>query len=184
MVLIHEVLTLVINSSSGSETTQSAYSANYGAIGFQYNSNKTLFSASAYSAILGSCYFNQTGNLTGGIISGIATLNFAANSGNVDTYAGIRVLPLYQQAGQSAYSGTITEYAGIYIDDLTTGNLGAKITNAYAIHQKGASDINLFAGEIRIGNAVSASVLSTVTNKIKMIVGGTTYYLLASTSNA
>ena len=176
--------TLTLSSSSGTETTQSAYSANYGAIGFQLNSNKALYSASVYSGLLGSAYFNQTGNLTGGIISGIATLNFAANSGNVDTYAGIRVLPLYQQSGQPTYSGTITEYAGIYIDDLTTGNLGAKITNAYAIHQKGVNDINLFAGEIRIGNTVSASVVNTVTNKVKMIVNGTTYYLLASTSNA
>lgn len=45
--------------------------------------------------------------------------------------------------------------------------------------------VALFSGEVRLssGNTVNASVLSTVTNKIKMVVGGSTYYLLASTSN-
>jgi hypothetical protein len=37
-------------------------------------------------------------------------------------------------------------------------------------------------GNVLVSTAVSASVLSTVTNKIAVSIGGTTYYLLASTS--
>jgi len=37
-------------------------------------------------------------------------------------------------------------------------------------------------GNVLASTAVSASVLSTVTNKIAINIGGTTYYLLASTS--
>jgi len=37
-------------------------------------------------------------------------------------------------------------------------------------------------GNILASTVVSASVLSTVTNKIAINIGGTTYYLLASTS--
>ena len=38
------------------------------------------------------------------------------------------------------------------------------------------------AGTMLVGGTPSASVLSTVTNKIAVNIGGTTYYLLASTS--
>lgn len=37
-------------------------------------------------------------------------------------------------------------------------------------------------GTALVSTAVSSSVLSTVTNKIAINIGGTTYYLLASTS--
>jgi len=37
-------------------------------------------------------------------------------------------------------------------------------------------------GTALVSTAVSASVLNTVTNKIAINIGGTTYYLLASTS--
>jgi hypothetical protein len=44
------------------------------------------------------------------------------------------------------------------------------------------SGVATFAQAIAINNTVTASVLSTVTNKISILVGGTQYYLLASTS--
>lgn len=48
------------------------------------------------------------------------------------------------------------------------------------------SQVSTFSGEVKLAaaNTVNASVSSVVTNKIKMVVNGTTYYLLASTSNA
>lgn len=49
-----------------------------------------------------------------------------------------------------------------------------------------ASGVALFGGEVQLSsdNTVNASVSSVVTNKIKVNVGGTDYYLLANTSNA
>jgi len=41
-----------------------------------------------------------------------------------------------------------------------------------------------FAGAIAIGNLVSSSSSNSVTNKVKINIGGTWYYLLASTSNS
>ena len=71
------------------------------------------------------------------------------------------------------------------IEDIS-GNtdIGARVTNRYGIYQKGGSDINFLNGELKMGTGqvVSASVLNTVTNKVKLIINGTTYYLLASTS--
>jgi hypothetical protein len=37
-------------------------------------------------------------------------------------------------------------------------------------------------GNVLVSTAVSASVLGTVTNKVAVNIGGTVYYLLASTS--
>lgn len=37
-------------------------------------------------------------------------------------------------------------------------------------------------GTVLAGNTPSASTTNTVTNKIAVVIGGTTYYLLASTS--
>ena len=39
-----------------------------------------------------------------------------------------------------------------------------------------------FTGAVAIGNTVTASVSSVVTNKVSIIIGGVQYYLLASTS--
>lgn len=48
----------------------------------------------------------------------------------------------------------------------------------------GATTLTLPAtsGTALVSTAVSASVLGTVTNKVAINIGGTTYYLLASTS--
>lgn len=48
-----------------------------------------------------------------------------------------------------------------------------------------ASDVTLTLpagnGTILVGN-VSSSTINTMTNKVSVVIGGTTYYLLASTS--
>ena len=87
------------------------------------------------------------------------------------------------QAANTANTYTITNYYGLLINSTTVG-VPLTITNRYGIYQEGTSDINLLNGELRLGagQTVSASVVNTVTNKIKLIVNGTTYYLLASTS--
>jgi hypothetical protein len=40
----------------------------------------------------------------------------------------------------------------------------------------------IVSGSVSIGNTVTASTSNTVTDKVKMVIGGVTYYLLASTS--
>jgi hypothetical protein len=45
-------------------------------------------------------------------------------------------------------------------------------------------NLPLVNGNVLVSTAVSASVANTVTNKVAINIGGTTYYLLASTSGA
>jgi hypothetical protein len=64
-----------------------------------------------------------------------------------------------------------------------TGDTSGQVTLA-APAVAGSNTLTLPAatGNVLASTAVSASVLSTVTNKIAINIGGTTYYLLASTS--
>jgi hypothetical protein len=64
-----------------------------------------------------------------------------------------------------------------------TGDTSGQVTLA-APAVAGSNTLTLPAatGNVLASTAVSASILSTVTNKIAINIGGTTYYLLASTS--
>ena len=56
---------------------------------------------------------------------------------------------------------------------LQTGPAGGKV-NALALDSTGKVSL--------VGQTVSASSTNTVTNKVAIVINGTTYYLLASTS--
>jgi len=59
---------------------------------------------------------------------------------------------------------------------------GAITLSAPAIAGTNTITLPAVTGNSLVSTAVSASVLGTVTNKIAINIGGTTYYLLASTS--
>ena len=66
---------------------------------------------------------------------------------------------------------------------IISGDTSGAITVA-APAVSGTNTVTLPAstGTVVVSTAVSTSILSTVTNKIAINIGGTTYYLLASTS--
>jgi hypothetical protein len=66
---------------------------------------------------------------------------------------------------------------------ILTGDTSGTITLSAPL-VAGSNTVTLPAttGTALVSTAVSASVLNTVTNKIAINIGGTTYYLLASTS--
>jgi hypothetical protein len=177
---------LTINGVTSNDLGGRAYAANLCETVYSSNANITGQSDTTYTNLAAFTYFISnnyfTTSFTAPLSSVTAWVNFSG-SGNVTTYAGIFVKAPRQYIGSPAFTGTLTNFCGLLIDNINASDITGRITNRYAIYQSGANDINYFAGEIRIGNAVSASVLNTVTNKIKIIVGGTTYYLLASTSS-
>lgn len=98
----------------------------------------------------------------------------------------------------AAAAFTVTNAYALHIESPSVGAASA-ITNAYGLlieNQAAGGTLNYaiktgtglvdLGGELRLSasNTVSGSVLSTVTNKIKVNVGGTDYYLLANTSDA
>lgn len=134
-------------------------------------------------AIVGSYYITAASTVAG-IQNAIYANCELASSGTITTLATYRVGTPQQFSGGSAFTGTITNMVGLYIDDISGSSLAARFTNKYGIYQEGTSDKNFLGGELILGSGqvVSASTTNTNTNKIKLIVNGTTYYLLASTS--
>ena len=181
-----EILTnSLTGSSSITNSSEVTMSSGLDAFAITTSGTNTLITASLVAASISRMYVNGTGG---------SWTRVAAWSGNIEVGGGTSITDAaclytgvpYQQTGQTAYSGTITNYYGLLIEDISTNtNISSKITNKYGIYQRGASDINFFNGAIQLGtgNALTASVLSTVTNKIKIIVNGTTLYILASTSS-
>jgi hypothetical protein len=64
-----------------------------------------------------------------------------------------------------------------------TGDTSGSITvSAPAVAGSNTVTLPASTGNVLVSTAVSASVLGTVTNKVAVNIGGTVYYLLASTS--
>lgn len=89
-------------------------------------------------------------------------------------------LPVVTNGSKQLISGAVTGTGSfmLAVSPTTTGTFtAAAITTSGAI---------IVGGELKLSasNTVNSSVLATVTNKIKINVGGTDYYLLANTSNA
>lgn len=69
--------------------------------------------------------------------------------------------------------------SSIYITGDTSGAITLAAT---AIAGSNTATLPAATGTVIVGTAVSASTTNTVTNKVAINIGGTTYYLLASTS--
>jgi hypothetical protein len=59
---------------------------------------------------------------------------------------------------------------------------GAITVAAPAVSGTNTATLPAVTGTVLVSTAVSTSVLGTVTNKVAINIGGTVYYLLASTS--
>jgi hypothetical protein len=62
---------------------------------------------------------------------------------------------------------------------LGTGSVTLQVPNTNSVQTVNIPDST---GNMVVSTAVTASVLGTVTNKVAVNIGGTVYYLLASTS--
>jgi len=168
---------------TGTETAQYINAGVAGGYVMAAAGSFTPLAKAKQGAIVGSYYMTAASTVTG-VQNCIYANCELASSGTITTLATIRAGQPEQFSGGSAFTGTITNMVGIYIDDISGSSLASKFTNKYGIYQVGTSDKNFFGGEIILGSGqvVSASVLNTVTNKVKFTINGTDLYFLASTS--
>lgn len=127
----------------------------HGEIILDNSANLTLSSSSFFfnSGIAGIATKYSTGNVLGAIISGGYFGAFFSDSGNVQNFASIRAGTLQQAAAGANYSGTVTNYYGVYIDD-SSSHIGT-ITNTFGIYQAGSSDLNVLKGDINYYGALT-----------------------------
>jgi hypothetical protein len=131
---------------------------------------------------------------TGLVLSDVTTsARYYATSASTTatTFTLTDLIHYYSAQGTFGTGSTVTNQYGFFAQSSLTGatnNYGfysaiASGTNRWNLYMAGTAT-NFLQGELQLGSGqvVSASVINTVTNKVKLIINGTTYYLLASTS--
>jgi hypothetical protein len=136
----------------------------YGALGFSATSSTfTPSNKSFTSAVLGQFGKSGNGNISGKV-SSFASAFDLAGGGSVTTIAGFRAYAPLQSFALPSFTGTITNYIGLLVDDITgTTDVGSQITNKYGIYQTGASDKNYFAGATTFDGGITGSLLGSAT---------------------
>ena len=144
----------------------------YGELAFSNSGDWAYTGGAFYPTVAGLngvlTMFNGTGNLSGGSIplsGGTYQLN-VAGPGNIDKFASVRAMFPVQTPGETAYSGTITNYYGVYIDDHNNGLYKNQITNKYGVYQPGTLESNVFNGKMFTPN------LQNFANDAAAAIGG------------
>lgn len=96
----------------------------------------------------------------------------AVTAGSVSNLYNFYVRDVYTAGG----AGTVSNQYGLYVNDLSGG--GAN----YAVYTAGTTP-SWFGGPISIGNTVNVVSPTSPNRTITMVVGGTTYYIAAKTTN-
>jgi hypothetical protein len=156
----------------------------YGELGFNNNSGFT-FSGGAHVNLSGLVgvftMFMNSGNLTSGssLFSAGAYYANLAGTGVVDKIASVRTQYPIQTPGQASFTGSVTNYYGIYLDDLSSSLIAARLTNKWGIYQAGANDKNYFGGQITANTVplytsggYSVVVWNTATKRLENVAAG------------
>ena len=144
---------------TGTESNQYANVSIYGSFG--YSATTGTFTPSDKSFV--GSFLGQVSKSGGASVSGKMS-SFAAGTnlsgaGNTTTIAGFRAYAPLQSFALPSFSGVLTNYIGLLIDDITgTTDVGSQITNKYGIYQSGSLDKNFFAGSTTFANGITGSI--------------------------
>jgi hypothetical protein len=136
----------------------------FGSININTTGNLQMSPRGVISGLVGRVLKSGTGNVTTQI-SGVSSNIGVTGSGNITDLVSLRAnSPEIFPAG-NAYTGTITNFYGLRIEDCNIGggNVISQITNRYGIFQAGAGERNFFAGNVGIGTQTPTQRL-TVSN--------------------
>jgi hypothetical protein len=131
----------------GTDTDTSVKAGSYGQIFFSGSSVLNSSDAEvAYAGVHGIVVPEGSGTAITGtsIPAGVVGGAFASDNATITSLAALQARAIYQSPGGAAFSGTITNYYGLYVEDNSTG-LGSHITNKYAIFQAGSTMLNSFS---------------------------------------
>jgi hypothetical protein len=113
-----------------------------------YSGNVVLQSSdqSSYTGLYAAMSKSGAGNVSANLLTAGYFGVFAADAGNLSDVASVRIAaPEQASSFGAAYSGTITNFYGIYFNDIANAALNPHITNKYNIYQVGSTGINSFS---------------------------------------
>jgi hypothetical protein len=157
---------LVVNNSTSFTGTAALFNFGNGGQLFFENTAAVTITGSG-TPILGGIYgvvvTSNAASVSGNTVSGGHFQGAGIGSGNVSDMAAVRACGL-NTTGSGSYTGTVTNYYGLKIEDIGASTYGSRVTNKFAILQVGASDISRFFGPVQ--NA-SSSVQFTSDARVK-----------------
>ena len=138
----------ITNSYTFTHTTLRNITGTSGVVYFNNTGNITLYTdtRTAYSGLNGVVYGGNTGNVIGDFINGISSNAYFSSTGNYANVAGIKLSNPSLAPATDSYTGNITNYYAVYIPDIASSDITARITNKYGIYQAGTTAQNYFGG--------------------------------------
>lgn len=141
-------------SSFSSNVTQTSI---YGQLELQNSAGFAFTGTGGYtplSGIVGTFTIGaNTGTFTSGVsvFSGVYGYMNVGGNGTIDKMAAIRASYPVRNPNISNFTGTIANYYGLYIDDQSLSSFYSLITNKYGVYQAGAGELNVFNGDLQLG---------------------------------
>jgi len=123
-------------------------------------------------------YSSQLNNDAGFVPSGSAISNFYNDSGFTTGNQTVNTYDSPSFSGLTINGEIDLQYLNVNAGQFQIGGPSGSASFAY-----GAASIDS-TGVLAVNNAVSASTDNVVTNKVEIVIGGVTYYLLATTSSS
>ncbi len=143
---------------TGGAKTHSAAFGNSGITGnlnIYSTGNQILQANTPYSGVTGQIKGFTSNSVTIGVVSNLSTVSNFVNDGDYTNVAGLHIKPPSStedtDAGEIAYTGTITNLYSILIESVTNID-SSQFTNKYGIYQKG-DEKNVFTGSIIAGGS-------------------------------
>lgn len=149
--------TLILNSDGLAQTGSTYLFSSAGQLWFQILGNVTLASpvSNGYAGLYGAILKSGDGNISGNVISGGYFGLYPADDGDIAQAAGVRIGGANNNTLGAAYGGTIVDYDGLRIEDISSSFYGSSITNPFAIRQLGTNDTSIFFGPVQNASAVT-----------------------------
>lgn len=151
----NQITNLIYSGANTTNTVQSIYAGTLGQFGYFGTGAATYNAKTIAAGVVGKGYIGTTGGSYNKLSGVGASLEFKDNT-NVTFASNFYALAPYVTSGQT-YTGTITNFCGVYIDD-TKGNTDIPalgITNSWGIYQAGTNDNNYYAGKVLIGSTTN-----------------------------
>lgn len=142
-------------------STSILFAGLYGEFSFNNSTNTTVLNtgiAKSYSGVTGVFTVYQSGDISGGVVSGGCFYSNLAGPNNISDIAAVRTVGAVQTPSQAAFSGTIANYYGVKIEPSADSSF--TVTNRWGVYQEGTGDTNYFNGNVGIKTVSPTSSLS------------------------
>lgn len=146
----------------GVESNKTCKSSVWASLKIELDANLTL-QENKHGCVSAAIYRNDNYDLNGKIAS-FYTGSEYTGAGSSQWDIGFYAYPPTKYGGKPMFAGTITNYAGVFLEDTELSNIKNNIVNKYGIYQAGANDKNFLAGDVILDKNKNKSGLATDIN--------------------